>query len=83
MPEYTIVNSVVSTGALQPLRSINIATITLIHEFGAYIKPIEVLENVAMWSTHLVFSSKLTYEDIISRSPQLNKTPFRFSRRVN
>ena len=75
MPEYAIVNSVVSAGALQPLRSINIATITLIHEFGAYIKPIEVLENVAMWSTHLVFSSKLTYEDIISISPQL-KTPF-------
>lgn len=72
LPEYAIVNSVVSAGCIQPLRALGIPTTTLIHEFSAYIRPIGILDNVAKWSNRVVFSSPLTRDDILNSCPQLN-----------
>ena len=71
LPQYAIVNSIVSAGCIQPLRSIGIPTLSLIHEFSAYIRPLSLLDDVGLWSSRMVFSSQLTRDDILQRCPQL------------
>lgn len=70
-PEYAIVNSIVSSSYIQPLRKSGIPVLTLIHEFSAYIRPIDLLSNVGLWSNRLIFSSKLTSDDLVNVNPQL------------
>jgi glycosyltransferase involved in cell wall biosynthesis len=70
-PRYALVNSVVSAPFIQPLSSIGIPPVTLIHEFSAYIRPLELLNDVGLWSSTLVFSSQLTRNDVLQRCPQL------------
>lgn len=72
-PRYALVNSVVSAGFVQPLRSIGIAPVCLIHEFTAYIRPIEILNDLGIWSSAMVFSSYLTRNDVLERCPQLQQ----------
>jgi hypothetical protein len=71
LPKYALVNSVVSAPVIGPLRSLGIAPITLIHEFTAYIRPIGLINSVALLSSELVFSSNLTSQDAIKNYPQL------------
>ena len=73
-PMYAIVNSIVSAQAIQPIRKNGIPVTTLIHEFGAYIRPRNVVDNVALWSNKLIFSSELTKTDIIDGYPQIKDT---------
>ena len=47
----------VSAPFIQPLRSIGVPPITLIHEFSAYIRPLELLNDVGVWSSTMVFAS--------------------------
>ena len=54
--KHTIVNSVVSAGAIQPL-DIGIRVMVLIHEFGVYINCIRHSGNNGKWSNKLVFST--------------------------
>ena len=75
LPDYAIVNSVVSAGTVQPLRSIGIPTLTLVHEFSAYIRPLDVLNNISIWSNKIIFSSPLTKDDILYKCPHLKETP--------
>ena len=70
-PIYAIVNSIVSAQAIQPIRMNGIPVTTLIHEFSAYIRPKSVLDDVALWSNKLVFSSELTKKDILDVFPQI------------
>ncbi len=73
LPHYAIVNSVVSAGTVQPLRSIGIPTITLIHEFSAYIRPLELIDNISIWSSKIIFSSPLTKNDMLKKCPHLKE----------
>tara|TARA_B100000674_G_scaffold499469_1_gene546263 strand:- start:9731 stop:12034 length:2304 start_codon:yes stop_codon:yes gene_type:complete len=73
-PLYGIVNSAVAAQAIRPLKKFNIPVITLIHEFGAYIKPVTRLDEINMWSNYIVFSSMLTKNDAIERSPVINNS---------
>ena len=70
-PECSIVNSVVSTPALRPLKKLGIPTISLIHEFGAYIRPLDILTEVGLWSDRIIYSTELTMKDIIHRCPEI------------
>ena len=72
-PDYAIVNSIVSSGAIQPLRRIGIPVITLIHEFSAYIRPINIMDTVGLWSNRIVFSSMVTLNDMKGRYPHLER----------
>ena len=65
-PKYAIVNSIVSARCIQPLRASGIPVITLIHEFSAYIRPTSIINEVARWSDTIIFSSKLTRDDLAS-----------------
>ena len=71
LPNYAIINSVVSASTIQPIRSLGIPVITLIHEFSSYIRPSRVINDVALWSNRLIFSSELTKEDIVNNNPQI------------
>ena len=70
-PKYAIINSIVSAGTIQPIRKCGIATITLIHEFACYVRPYEIMNNVGIWSSEIIFSSPLTHNDILDKYPQL------------
>ena len=71
LPIFAIVNSVVSAGSIQPIRNLGIATVLLVHEFGAYIRPKQIIDEIDIWTTRFVFSSKLTYKDLVNRHPTL------------
>ncbi len=75
-PRFALVNSVVSAGFIQPLRSLGIPPIALIHEFSAYIRPLDQLNDIGKWSRRVVFSSPLTRDDLLERCPQLQQAAF-------
>ena len=70
-PAYAIINSVVSCSSLQPIKRLGIPTITLIHEFSSYIRPISLVNTIGLWSNKIVFSTELTKDDLISKYPQI------------
>tara|TARA_B100000674_G_scaffold483848_1_gene488342 strand:+ start:3009 stop:5360 length:2352 start_codon:yes stop_codon:yes gene_type:complete len=70
-PKYAIVNSIVSARSIQPLRNNKIPVMTLIHEFSAYIRPLDLMESVGLWSNRLVFSNELTKQDILENTPEI------------
>ena len=72
-PTYAIVNSVVSCGCLQPIRKLGIPTLTLIHEFSCYIRPISLVNTIGLWSDKLIFSSELTKDDLFQNFPQMTQ----------
>ena len=74
IPAYAIVNSAVSASTIQPIRKCGIPVLSLIHEFSAYIRPLSVIDNIARWSETIIFSSPLTRDDIVQRSPQIAKS---------
>ena len=49
-----------------------IPVITLIHEFSAYIRPINVMDTVSLWSSRIVFSSMITLNDMQELSTSAN-----------
>ena len=71
IPKFAIVNSIVSARSIQPLRKNKIPVMTLIHEFSAYIRPLNLMESVGFWSNRLVFSNELTKQDILENTPEL------------
>tara|TARA_Y100001954_G_C15805465_1_gene602384 strand:- start:431 stop:2767 length:2337 start_codon:yes stop_codon:yes gene_type:complete len=72
-PAYAVVNSVVSSGCLHPIRRLGIPTITLIHEFSSYIRPRSAVDSLGLWSNVMVYSTELTKKDMIKNYPQLAK----------
>ena len=70
-PRFAIVNSAVSASSIKPIRQSGVAVITLIHEFSAYIRPIEVIERIAKWSNTMIFSSEMTRDDILKNCPNV------------
>ncbi len=71
-PIFAIVNSIVAANTIQPICRKEIPVICLVHEFGAYIRPIDTINRVALWSNTVVFSTDLTRIDLIQKSKQLN-----------
>ena len=68
LPKYAIINSVVSASTIQPIRSLGIPVITLIHEFSSNIRPSSVVNDIALWSNKVIFSSELTKEYIVNNN---------------
>ena len=81
-PEVAYVNSIVSAGAIQPIRRLGIPVITLIHEFGhIYVRL--MCSKTLIWSNHLVFSSKLTHDDIKGDVQKLIVSQYQYSPQGN
>lgn len=64
--KFAVVNSVQSRVVLATLAQNYIPTLTLIHEFPAYIYPKGGVRDVAFWSGETIFSTKLTRENSYS-----------------
>ena len=69
--DYAVVNSVVSTGAIQPIKKNNIPVIMLVHEFSAYIRPPSAIDIIGTYANYIVYSSNLTKDDIEAKYPQI------------
>lgn len=73
--KFAILNSVECSSVVEFLAKKFIGILTLIHEFTSYTRPLDNMGRVLFWSTELIFSSKLIYEnaclyfpDILNRS---------------
>jgi glycosyltransferase involved in cell wall biosynthesis len=73
---FAIVNSIESRAVLPGLARRFIPTITLIHEFASYVRPIESFREAVFWSTETIFSASLTHENAISECPDLHNCKF-------
>lgn len=68
---FAIVNSIASCAILPALARRFIPTVSLIHEFSAYIRPRSIFLEVILWANEIVFSAGLTHENAISEYPEL------------
>jgi len=69
--KFAILNSIECSSVVEFLAKKFIAVITLVHEFSSYTRPLDNLGRVLFWSTELVFSSKLIYENACLDFPDL------------
>jgi len=73
--DFALVNSAVSAPCLEPIRSSGIATVALVHEFAAYIRPWQTFEDLGLWSSAVVCSTRITWADVLRRCPSLDHVP--------
>ena len=76
--KFAIVNSIECAQILEPLARASIPAITLIHEFASYTRPRSAFKTAFFWSSEVVFSTQLTYQDVIRQNPQLRSRACRF-----
>lgn len=70
--KFAIVNSIESRVVLKGLALQRTPTITLIHEFASYTRPKNAFHEAILWSSEIVFSTKITHENAISEFPELS-----------
>lgn len=73
--KFAIINSVESRVVLPGLAANFVPTISLIHEFSAYIRPKHAFLETMFWSTETVFSSKVIHQSAINEFPKLAECP--------
>ncbi|MDN3235205.1 rhamnan synthesis F family protein [Pseudomonas sp. WAC2] len=69
--KYAFVNSIESRFVLPSLANRLIPTISLLHEFSAYTRPLGAFKDAIFWSNSTVFSTKLTLQSAIKDHPEL------------
>lgn len=70
-PNFCIVNTIQGWAWLEWLRRLNIASVLLVHEFPAYVRPRHAFQAALIWATDVVFSSTATWSDLQKRFPDL------------
>jgi len=73
--KFAIINSVESRVVLPGLAAHFVPTISLIHEFSAYIRPKTAFLETMFWSTETVFSSKVIHQSAVTEFPILADSP--------
>ncbi|MEJ7745164.1 MAG: rhamnan synthesis F family protein [Luteimonas sp.] len=76
--KFAIANSVETSGVLETLAKRSIPSVVLIHEFAAYTRPRWNFLNAFFWSDEVVFSTRLTYDNVVAEYPQLSGRECRF-----
>lgn len=76
--EFAIANSVECSPVLETLARRSIPNLILIHEFAAYTRPRWKFINAFFWADEVVFSTRLTYEEIVHEYPRLAARECRF-----
>lgn len=74
--EFAIVNSIESRFVLEGLMKLSIPSISLIHEFAAYTRPLSAFSFAILWSAETVFSARITRENALAENPELAGQPF-------
>lgn len=75
---YAIANSVETWTVLEALAKGSVPSLVLVHEFAAYTRPSRKFFASFFWADEVVFSTKLTYESVVSEYPQLAAKNCRF-----
>lgn len=73
--DYALVNTMQAWRWPHWLQREGIASVLLIHEFAAYIRPDEAFRHACTWATNVVFSSPITHAAMVQRHPELNQVP--------
>jgi glycosyltransferase involved in cell wall biosynthesis len=72
--KFALVNSVESHMVLELLANNFIPTVSLIHEFAsAYPNSRKLFSGVGLWSSELVFSTNLTWDNALEQCPELSR----------
>lgn len=66
-----IVNTIASRYVLRGLARHFVPSVSLIHEFAAYIRPRSAFREAVLWSGEVVFSTKITRDNAVSEYPEL------------
>jgi glycosyltransferase involved in cell wall biosynthesis len=70
-PRYAIVNSIESRQVLPPFNQAGVATVLLVHEFAAYIRPLDDLYAAIQTATEVVYSAQLVWDSTVHEFPSL------------
>ena len=70
-PRYAIVNSIESREVLTPFDQAGVATVLLVHEFAAYIRPLGDLHAAIEKATEVVYSAQLVWDNAVRQFPSL------------
>lgn len=73
--KFALINSIESRVVLPGLAINFVPTISLIHEFAAYIRPKTAFGDIMFWSTEVVFSSTVIHQSAIKEFPSLAERP--------
>lgn len=69
--QFAVANSVETSPVLETLAQRAVPSLVLIHEFAAYTRPRWKFINAFFWADEVVFSTRLTYEEVIRTYPRL------------
>ncbi len=70
-PRYAIVNSIESREVLTPFEQADVATVLLIHEFAAYVRPLGDLHAAITKATEVVCSAQVVWDSVVRQFPSL------------
>lgn len=70
--KFAIVNSIASSSVLSFLSFNFIVTVSLIHEFVSYTRPISIFKDAYFWATKSIFSTKLTAQNFVDSFSEFN-----------
>ncbi|WP_213939882.1 rhamnan synthesis F family protein [Pseudomonas sp. dw_612] len=73
--KFALINSIESRIVLPGLAINFVPTISLIHEFAAYIRPKIAFTDMMFWSTEVVFSSTVIHQSATKEFPSLAERP--------
>lgn len=74
--KFAIVNSIASRSVLPALAQNGIASVSLIHEFPAYIRPRSAFIDMVRWSNEVIFSSSVTADSAKNEFAELREKTF-------
>lgn len=75
---FAVVNSVECALVFEPLARAGVPSLSLIHEFAAYTRPSLLFDAAFRWASEVVFSTRITYEDVVRTLPHLRDHVCRF-----
>jgi SAM-dependent methyltransferase/glycosyltransferase involved in cell wall biosynthesis len=70
-PRYAIVNSIESREVLTAFEQADVATVLLVHEFAAYVRPLGHLHAAIEKATAVVYSAQLVWDSTVRQFPSL------------
>lgn len=73
--DFALVNTMQAWRLPHLLQRQGIASVLLIHEFAAFIRPDEAFRHACTWATNVVFSSPITHAAMVQRHPELDQVP--------
>ena len=73
--EFALANCIVSAPFIEPMRSLGIPCLCLVHEYASYVKPLTIFTDVGLWASRLIWPTRLTMNDMLRRCPHLIEVP--------